>query len=835
VALADLLAGIPEEVLSALPEPQREALGVALRRTDSGEPDRVALARGALDAIRRAASTRPTVVAIDDAQWLDAPSRDALRFAFRRLVGDERVGLLATVRDNIAGLPLEIDAALPAGRVTRLVLRPLPIAELEDVVRSHARISLPLPSWRAVHRASGGNPFFALQIAEAVAAKGGLAPGEQPPMPISITAAARERLAPLSADARRTILYAASLGKPTATMLRAANGEAGLLEALDARVLEIEGDRIRFSHPLLATAVYTEASPDERCEAHRLLSEFVTEPEEQALHLGRGREAPDATVAETLETAADRAARRGVPETAAELAGHAERLTPPARAEDSARRALQAARYIARGGDGERAIGILRALATSAPAGQTRAGALALLGFMLQDRPTLLRAVEEAAGDPCLLSIVHTDVSTIELRRGDRASAEAHARSAVAAAMASGDDAILVEALTAQALPDAYGRAEGALSLLGRAAELERSLREPTSLINSPSTWCGAVLLDADRFDEAREALESVYQRGLALGHTSRTVPLIFLVELECRTGNWNRALTYVLEAEDLWGKRGWGWTQGARAFVEARLGNAAAARAAGALCLELVRDWDVITLARTEAALGLLELSLGRFEDALDRLRPLANLPDGEPLRDAAAFRGSADAVEALLGLGRVEEAEALVASLEQRAQQTGLPSWVAAASRSRALVLAEEGDQASARAALRDAAAVHEHHREPFEHARTMLAAGSIERRAKQKAEARDRLEQARTTFEQLGARRWAERARLELDRTGLRRATSGELTAAEQQVADLAAGGATNKEIAAELFMSVKTVEAHLSRVYRKLGVRSRTQLASDSNPR
>jgi DNA-binding CsgD family transcriptional regulator len=142
--------------------------------------------------------------------------------------------------------------------------------------------------------------------------------------------------------------------------------------------------------------------------------------------------------------------------------------------------------------------------------------------------------------------------------------------------------------------------------------------------------------------------------------------------------------------------------------------------------------------------------------------------------------------------------------------------------------------GDVSGARAAIGDANTVHAHHFEPFEHARTLLAAGTIERRAKRKAEAREDLERAGAIFDELGTRLWSERARRELERTGIYRAGGRELSAAERQVADLAASGATNKEIAAALFMSVKTVEAHLSRIYRKLNVRSRTELASHISP-
>jgi DNA-binding CsgD family transcriptional regulator len=832
VALADLMGSVPQAVLASLPAPQRGALEVALRRADATEQmDRVALARGVLAVISSLSSAGPTVVAIDDAQWLDAPSRDALRFVFRRLAGGERVGLFATVRGDRASAPLDIDAALPAERITRLVLAPFALGELERVVRSHADISLSQPSWHAVHRVSGGNPFFALQIAEAVARKGGLAPGEEPPLPESLTAAVRDRLASLSTRARRTILYTAALGKPTTALLDAAAEETGLNEALAARVLERAGDRLRFAHPLFAAVAYGGASAAERRDAHRLLAELVDDPDERARHLGRGSDVPDETVAATLEAAADRAAQRGLPETAAELAEHAERLTPAAQVENAARRAIQAARYCGRAGDTGRSVEILRRLVAKLSAGRPRAGALALLGFIAWDAATLLRAVDEAASDPELLAIVHTDVSMIELRRGDREAALAHARAAVSAATTSGDAAALAKALTARALPEAHGRAERALALLDEAIELERTLKEPLSLINSPSTWRGAVLLDVDRFDEAREVLEEAYQRGLALGHASRAVPLTYLVELECREGNYDQALAYSLEAEALWeGGRGIALTLVGRVLVEMHLGNVEVARAVGLRSIELARERHVDTLARTKAALGLLELSLGHFGVALDRLDALVALPDGEPLRDATAFRASADAVEALLGLGRRAEAKELAQRLERRARGLDLPSRLAAASRSRALVLAEMGDMAGARAAIGDAKTVHARLREPLEHARTLLAAGAIERRAKRKAEAREALEQARTIFEQLGARLWCERARLELERTGVHRTASGELSAAERRVADLAASGATNKEIAATLFMSVKTVEAHLSRIYRKLDLRSRTELAS-----
>jgi tetratricopeptide (TPR) repeat protein len=512
----------------------------------------------------------------------------------------------------------------------------------------------------------------------------------QPPTHLP-THAVHDRLASLSAGARRTLLYTAALGKPTAFLLRAAVADEGVQEALEARVLELEGDRLRFTHPLLEAAVYGGASTEERKAAHRALAELVQDPEERALHIGRGYDEPDETVAASLEAAANRAAQRGVPETAAELAERAKRLTPAAQVEDATRRAIQAARYTGPAGDTGRTVEILHRLVATLPAGRPRAGAFALLGFMVQDDATLLRAVEEAGGDSELLAALHADVSMIQLRK-----ASARLRWLMRAPRSRPRRRQVPPQHSPKRSPrERSPRLTGGQSVRSRCwkkRSSEQTLKEPLSLINSPTTWRGAVLLNADRLAEAREALEEAYQRGLALGHASRAVPLIYLVELECRQGNYDRALADSLEAEALWaGQLGMAWTLVGRILVEAHVGNVEEARAAERRSIELTRGRDLVTRARMQAALGLLELSLGNCRAALDALEPLVTLRDGEPLRDAIAFRASTDAVEARLGLGRSAEATELAHRLERRARDVDLPSWVAAASRSRALVLGE------------------------------------------------------------------------------------------------------------------------------------------------
>lgn len=836
VALADLLDGIPEEAFASLPAPQRQALEVALLRAhDDRKVDRLALARGVLTILRFTSSASPMLLAVDDVQWLDAPSADALRFLFRRL-GEEPIGLLGSIRAEDAVLPLELNRALPSERLTRVVLRPFPFAELERVVSAHCDLRFTRPTWRAIHRTSGGNPFFALQLVDALSARGELAPGEEPPLPETLSGTLRERFGALGPRGQGALLAIAALAQPTTSLVRAgAADSAGVAEAVAAGILELDGVRLRFTHPLLRSFVYTEASSRARTRVHRRLAELVEDAEERALHLGRGSDEPDERVAAELEAAAERAALRGHQETAAELAERAETLTPTEGHDEAARRATAAGLFWNAAGDAVRARRIFDRLVESLPRGRSRARVLGRLGFIFADVGALARALEETEDDVKHLSVLHTDLSSVELvRHGDFAASVANAQTAVELAEASGDAATLAKALAAFAACEVHTSPRLALALIDRAVELERSLRDPLPISDRPATKRGLVLLAIDSLDEARDELEEAYQQGLALGHVYRSAVLTRLAELECRAGNWQRALAHAVEAEEIgrqWGLPGMeAFTLCGRALVEAHLGNVEHARAAGARSSALARREEHHAIAvRAEVALGFLELSLGDFAAALNRLSAPTGQPGVAPPRAGPDDRWLTDAVESLVGLGRLREAEQVLTWAQRRADALGLPSRLAAAARCRALVLAEQGDVTAARAAISDALGTHAQHREPFELGRTLLVAGSVERRAKRKAGAREALERACEIFGGLGARLWHDKARLELERTGLRRVVGTQLTATERQVAELAARGATNKQIAGSLFMSVKTVEANLSRIYRKLDVRSRTELA------
>jgi DNA-binding CsgD family transcriptional regulator len=229
-------------------------------------------------------------------------------------------------------------------------------------------------------------------------------------------------------------------------------------------------------------------------------------------------------------------------------------------------------------------------------------------------------------------------------------------------------------------------------------------------------------------------------------------------------------------------------------------------------------------------AALGLVDLSLGNNEAADAHLRAGLNAAEQIACREPGMHRMHANAAEAAVALGDVERAEQIGNFLQEHGERTNHRWSLATGARVSALVAASRGDVERALAAAEQAMERHEQLPMPFERARTLLVKGVIERRARRRGQAKTSFEHARGTFEQIGARLWAERAGAELERVGLRRTSREELTEGERRVAELAAQGRTNREVAAALFMSPKTVEANLARAYRKLGISSRAELGA-----
>jgi hypothetical protein len=360
-AIDDLLQPVLHQ-LDALPPPQRRALSVALMLEDASEPVDprvVALAaRSLLSTV-----DRPALLAVDDWQWLDAASGAVLSFVLRRLVrGDPKV--LATVRTG------EADGALAAllhgvadGHAIELALEPLGLASLGRLVHARTGAVLSVPALARLHEASGGNPLVALELARAPHARSAT----------DVRRLMARRVGVLTPEARHALRLAAAMAEPSAerveqAMEDAAGAQRGLEEALAADVLVRDGDRLRFSHPLLAAAIEELTPPGEWAGVHRRLATLATASEERARHLAAGADAPAEDVAAALEGAAAEARARGALGAAAELAERAAELTPAVCVADRARRVLDAADAHTASGDGLRARELLRALVADAPA-----------------------------------------------------------------------------------------------------------------------------------------------------------------------------------------------------------------------------------------------------------------------------------------------------------------------------------------------------------------------------------------------------------------------------------------------------------------------------------
>jgi len=409
--LGDLLAGIGDEALAPIPAPQRRALRVALMREEPGslpaEPGAVAVAF--LGALRGLARTGPILVAVDDIQWMDTPSALALGFAIRRL-NDEPIDVLLARRvEGPSTLQMGLDRPLAAEASERMTLGPLSVGALGEMLHARLDVTFPRAALHRIHQVSGGNPFFALELGRALAADpAGTAAGVDLPLPDELSALLGEQLAVLPTGSQAALAVAAVMSHPTVDLVGQVVGDATaqlLGPALDAHVITIDEGRIRFTHPLRAAAARARMSPARRREIHAGLAAIVADPEERARHLALAADRPDEVTADALEEAARRAAARGAPDAASELAAIAARLTPPDRPDDRRRRGLADAEYARLAGDPLRARQIAEDLLATWPHGAARGNALrilghAMLGLDAQAAVSILReAIAESRDD----------------------------------------------------------------------------------------------------------------------------------------------------------------------------------------------------------------------------------------------------------------------------------------------------------------------------------------------------------------------------------------------------------------------------------------------------
>ena len=839
VGLGDLANGLADEFADALPGPQREALEVALLRRASGDhpPDATAVGVGLRALLARAAAAGPVIIAVDDVQWLDAPTAHALAFAVRRLDGLD-VGVLATARTPLADPdPLALERAL-GERLVRVRLGPLGVEPMRLLISSRLGHDYRRPVLLRIAQESDGNPLFALEMARALGPAPALEPGAPLPVPDSLRDLVARRVAGLSPQARRALLVAAALSHPTVELVERAASPAGLVAAEESGLLSLEQGRLVFAHPLYAYAVYCAAASGRRRLLHARLADLVGDPEERVRHPALAAAEPDEEVARALEHAAAAARARGAWETAGELLEQARALTPAARPYGARARGIRAAEHHIHAGDRPRARALLEAILADAPPGPSRSDALRLLAEItynedgFADAAPLLEEALEDARDPALAAAIELDLCYVRCNRhGDIPGADAPADRALAHAARVRNPTLLGEALAVRAMIDfLLGRGLD-WAALDRAVALEGSHR-PVPLYLWPSAIAAVMKLWVGRYDEARAELTALRDAAIDGGEESDLAYLLtWLTALEIVSGNLDTAAALADEAEAharLSGSefnRAWALSQ--RATVHAYRGDADAARADAetvtAICARFEAPLPMLWVA---SALGVLELSRGDVTAAWTALGPYADALEARGGGEAFAIL-LVPAIETLIARGELDRAERTLDRLEANARENDRAWALAESARCRALLLAAQGDLEAAHEATERALAAHERIDVPFERGRALLAQGQIARRRKQKRAARASLEAALALFEPLGAEQWAQRAREDMERLGRKRQT--DLTASEGRVAQLVAQGLSNKEVAQALFVTVHTVEVHLSKTYSKLGIRSRTQLA------
>jgi len=830
VGLGDLFEDVLDDVLPALPAPRRLALEAALLLEEAADTvDPRALGIATRSALQLLAEDEPVLVAIDDLQWLDASSADALAFALRRL-GESQVLLLLARRLVDGAQPSGIEQALGSERVQRLPVGPLSVGALHRFLRDRLGRTFARQTLLRVHERSGGNPFFALELARVLDED--IDPLQPLPVPETLDELVRARISGLPASTREALALASAVGTPSESLLERAGVAPDALDAaVAARVIEREKGAIRFSHPLLSSVLYRDLGAERRS-VHGRLAGIVEDPLHRARHLALSRESPDADVACVLDDAASLAADRGASALSAELAEQALRLTPMDGCDERHRRALAAARAHHAAGEWTRARTIATELLAETEIGSLRAEALVLLAELESvDRAVTLleEALREAAARPALQSVIHCRLAWATRFRNGYVRALEHARAAHALAENLDDDVLREQAQVAQAILGWMVGDSGAPQLPPKAHDLatalggERLVQEATlAVVNT--------LASSFRRDEARALLEHEEREWRERDEPRSARALWGLSWVEFWAGRWALAAAQAARAHDISTQYGLEAPQDHLpiALIAVHRGQLELAREHSERALELAEEQFALHPPQHMAILGLVALWSGDASRAAVWLgkadRQAATLGWGEP----SIRWWSADFVELLLELGRLDDAVRVLDVWEADATRLGREWVLAHVTRCRGLVAAARGNVDQALTLLAQAVAQHEAVADPFGRARALLALGVVRRRGRQKRAAREAIEAALEGLESVGAAGWAAKARGELGRIAGRRRQEG-LTAAERRVAALVADGRTNREVAAALFLGERTVASHLTHIYAKLGVRSRTELA------
>jgi DNA-binding CsgD family transcriptional regulator len=832
-AVADLLRDVDADTVAELPDVQKLAVDRVLLRASSDEhaTDQRVVAAAFAAVFDRLAGDSPVLIAIDDVQWLDRSSHDVVAYAARRFKGP--VALLFTERSEADGGSTVswLQLSRPDG-IDRLRVGPLSLGGLHVLISGRLGRSFPRPTMVRIAEISGGNPFFALELARAI----DTGPSNSlTGLPSSLAELMRLRIGRLERDARMLLLAAASAANPTVELLAAVTGVPieSLGEAEAKGIVVIDGNVVRFTHPLLAQSVYADATARERRAMHRSLAQAVTLPELKARHMALAAAKADADTLSALDAAASEAVARGAPAAAAELIELAIGLGG-----DAPERRIRAAEQHFHAGDHSRARALAEKTLNGPAPRALRAAALNLMaGIHLYDDnwgdavAALEHALDDAEDNPPLL--IRT---LVLLAFGKRMVSKYddslfYARKAVTYAEHLGDPALTSRALAMSVqLNFMFGNGVDQDDLR-RAIELEDFDVEALSPF-SASMIEGLMFAWTGRLDEAHDRMEAVQRRCADRGAENDVTAVASCDALvEIWRGDFVAAEKLADEAMER-AEQGSGSLAIAlsmRALATAYLGREEDSRAAATAAIDIANRGSTPRLAQWPVmAMGFLEVSVGNYAEALAILAPMRRILKAIPGTEIMVASFIPDAVEAMISLGRSDDAEQLIRRLERNGRRFHRAWMLAVGGRCRSMWLAAKGDVEGAAQSAKEAMAHHDRLPMPFERARTQLLLGQLQRRQRQKEGSRATLREALQTFQELGTPLWAKRVEAELARAEVAPTRDLALTPSEQRVAELAASGMTNKDVAAALFISPKTVEANLGRIYRKLGIRTRAEL-------
>jgi DNA-binding CsgD family transcriptional regulator len=836
--VGDLFTATLDEALPALAPVQRRSLEIALllREPDGPPPEPRVLGLALVSVVRALAREGPLLVGLDDVQWVDASSAEILRFMLRRLE-DQSVGLLATVRGRPVQAPLELDRAFTA--FERLPIKPLSLGAIHRLLWERLSLNLPRPNLVRVHEATGGNPFYALELGRAVVEGTIREESGRISLPESLQSVVAERLDTLPTSVHETLVAVAALAAPRVTLLEPLGASVvDDLERAQARaVLELDGDGIRFTHPLLAPTCYSKMPLHRRRRLHRRLADLDVDLEERARHLAIAATGPDEEVALALDAGAAHAHAHGAALAAAELAELAVAMTPADAVDAINLRRIRAAEHCMVAGDTARASGLLEDAVGSSESGPVRAEALSRLAWVRAETEGF-RAAENlcnrALAEPGIEIREQVDI----LRRLAWMAAAGkgnldgirYAEAGLRLAEQAADPEQLAASLATFAELTFWRTGRIHRDLLERAIELERT----AGVDGNARPTLARLLALADRFEEARAVWTGLIAERAERADPEVVAYLMFLARLEVASGEWSVAARLCDEGIELARQTGREMGESLCLMVQAEIdayrGEAEKVRREIPDLLGVAAGVGYSgAIHRLTRALASLELSCG---DAGASWRLTARLfASVTELDEVLATLAGSVGVETLIGVDDLSEAERLLSLLDEHAAKsdTGLRPL---ADRSRGLLLAARGHHQQAIEVLQAAAVEPDPPQEanPLELARTLLALGTVQRRAQHKRDARETLELAAETFERLGARMWASKARAELRRIGGRTGSHSELSETERRIVELVVAGRRNRDVAAELSLSPNTVAWNLSKVYRKLGVSSRTELAA-----